>query len=96
MTTKKTARHSRLLEPTGLLRWVFLKGRTIISCAVRLDGPHCYDVCVVPHADLAATVIERYRRASEASARHAEIAQHFRDAGWILIRERSAEPRTAA
>jgi hypothetical protein len=68
----------------------------MLTCEIRVNGPHSHDVCVVPHWDLSSAIIERYDRPGDALWRHAEIARCFREAGWTLIRRRSSEGASAA
>jgi hypothetical protein len=77
----------RSTEPVGILRWVFVRGAKALTCEVRTNGRHSHDVCVVPHWDVASSVVERYEGAAGALRRHAEVASYFRQAGWLLLRE---------
>ena len=86
----------RLAEPVGILRWMFLRGTKAVTCEIRVNGAAAHDVCVVPHWDLSAAVVERYPRPVSALRRHAEIAQSFREAGWTLIRDGAARTGAAA
>ena len=58
-----------------------------VICEIRINGPHAFDVCVLPEWDLSSDVVERCDRAAHALCRYAAIAERFRDAGWTLIRK---------
>ena len=83
-------------ESMSFLRWVLLRGSRALTCEVRLSGPHAYDVCVVPHWDMSASVVERYDRLATSLRRQAEIASDFREAGWTLIVNPEDEAPAAA
>ena len=83
-------------DSARILRWVFVRGTTALTCEVRVCGKETYDVSVVPHWDISSSVIETYDRPASALRRHAEIAWHFREAGWILVRESSRQTAGAA
>jgi len=85
VTTRQPADSARIL------RWVFVRGTKAVTCEVRISGKETYDVCVVPHWDISSSVIEPCDRPATALRRHAEIAWHFREAGWILVRESSRQ-----
>jgi hypothetical protein len=78
-------------DSARILRWVFVRGTKAVTCEVRLCATETYDVCVVPHWDISSSVIEAFNRPASALRRHAEIAWHFREAGWILVRESSRQ-----
>jgi len=73
-------------ESAGILRWIFLRGTRVLTCEIRSFGK-TYDVSVVPHWDVSASVIESFERPASALRRHAEIASEFRQAGWSQVRE---------
>jgi hypothetical protein len=74
-------------ESVGLVRWVFLRGTKALTCEIRITGKRLFDVCVVPHWDVSSAIVEPYDRPASALRRHAEIASHFRRAGWVLTRQ---------
>src|SRR5678815_1985537 len=91
-STMMTASHGSVparqrADSAGILRWVFLRGTKAVTCEVTVCGNLTYDVCVVPHWDVSSSAIETFDRPASALRRHAEIACHFREAGWILVRE---------
>jgi hypothetical protein len=47
------------------------------------DGS-AYDVCVLPHWDRPATVVERFDDATKAFEQHATIALMLRQSGWMV------------
>ena len=74
-------------DPVCLLRWTFRKGMRTITC--QLDNhprESSYDVCVVPHWDVSAAVVEVAQEPIGAFRRHADIARRLRAAGWSLSR----------
>jgi hypothetical protein len=72
-----------------VLRWIFQKGGRSITCLLqRSGGDSTYDVCVVPHWDVASAVVEGTATPVRAFCRHAEIARRLRAAGWSVV-ERS-------
>ena len=77
-------------ESAGILRWIFLRGTRVLTCEIRSFGK-TYDVSVVPHWDVSASVIESFERPASALRRHAEIASDFRQAGWSQVRESTRE-----
>jgi len=77
-------------ESAGILRWIFLRGTRVLTCEIRSSGK-TYDVSVVPHWDVSASVIESFDRPASALRRHAEIASDFRQAGWSQVREGTRE-----
>jgi len=78
-------------DSARILRWVFVRGTKAVTCEVSVCGKETYDVCVVPHWDISSSVIEAFNRPASALRRHAEIAAYFREAGWILVRERTRQ-----
>jgi hypothetical protein len=73
-----------------LVQWTFIRGTRALTCEVRANGRHSYDLFVIPHWHIAAAVAERYDRPESALRRHAEIARSFREAGWLVVREGAA------
>jgi hypothetical protein len=84
--TKRTTTAAKT-GSVGILRWVFLRGRKALTCEVRMNGERSHDVCVVPHWDVKASIVERFARPGGAMRRHAEIAREFRQAGWTVVHE---------
>jgi len=93
---KTTRPRSNRMRPSALLRWVFLKAGKVLSCEIRVNNAHSHDVCVVPHWDVAAAVVERSDNALSALERHAQIAASLRNSGWTLVREPDGYQATAA
>ena len=90
MTTKLQS------ESRRVLRWVFRQDDRAITCEIDANGP-TFDVCVVPHWNVSASLVERYGAVHSAFQRHAEVARELRDAGWIRAESRPTSPlRTAA
>ena len=80
---RKTPR-SPAPESPCFVRWVFHRGAEALTCAVETSGARpSFDVCILPHWDLAAAAVEHFNAPSSALRRHAEIARHLREAGWV-------------
>jgi hypothetical protein len=71
-------------EPQPLLRWILRRGNDALTCGVDARGDRSFDVCVVPHWDISASVIERFPAPTSALRRHAEIAARLRQSGWVV------------
>jgi hypothetical protein len=82
-------------SPVSLVKWIFVRNGQMFTCEVRANREHSYDLCIVPHWDIDATVIEPYSRCAEALQRHAEVAASFRDAGWARLCERAGRMAAA-
>jgi len=72
-------------EIMRVLRWVFLRHAHAITCEIDANKDRAYDVCVVPHWDVSASVIERFDTEYQAFERHAEVVRHLREAGWVRV-----------
>jgi hypothetical protein len=67
-----------------LVSWVFHRDGHALTCAVEAsDSRPSFDVCIVPHWDLASAAVEEFAGPSSALQRHAEIALQLRKAGWV-------------
>jgi hypothetical protein len=72
-------------ENTPIVRWVFRRGDNALTCGVDVSRTGSgYEICVVPHWDVASTIIEGVDSTLSALRRHAEIAGALRDAGWSV------------
>jgi hypothetical protein len=76
--------HPVSTESVPMLRWVFQRDSEMLTCEVDAAGRR-WEVCVVPHWDVASAVIERFDQPLSALERHAEIARRLRDAGWSVV-----------
>lgn len=72
-------------EPQSLLRWVFHHEHHTLTCSVTANGAAGFDVCVVPHWNLSAAIVQRCDHAAAAFALHAEIAIGLRRKGWVVM-----------
>ena len=71
-------------DPACILRWVFHRGSDALTCAVEASSDRSsYDVCILPHWNLAEGTVERFEAPVSALRRHAEIASRLREAGWV-------------
>jgi len=68
-----------------MLLWVLQSGANAITCELDARDDRSFEVCVVPHWDPSAAVIERFRTPMLAVERHADIARRLRENGWIVI-----------
>ena len=55
-----------------------------------------YDVCIVPHWNVASAVVERFDAPALAWLRHAELSQCLRENGWVLTKHVSVAGAHAA
>ena len=94
MTSQPKTHRLRVLNDTHILdsaktapmlRWVFHRGTDTLTCEVHAARRHRFDVCVIPHWDVAASSIERFDDAVSAFERHADIARRLREAGWTSV-----------
>jgi hypothetical protein len=71
--------------PVVLVRWVLRRGNSHLTCQVDVQGrSSTYAISVVPHWDVASSVVETARSPRAALQRHAEIAKRLRDCGWMV------------
>jgi hypothetical protein len=45
-----------------------------------------YEVCIVPHWDVAQSAVESFDSVTGALQRHADVAMQLRDSGWRVSR----------
>jgi hypothetical protein len=75
----------RTTEPVCLVRWIFQRSGNTLTCQVDASATRSsYDVAVVPHWNVAAAAVETVETPGRALQRHAEIAKHLRETGWLL------------
>lgn len=79
-----------------VLQWVMHRLDRFVTCELDAMPNGEYEVCVVPHWDVQASVIEQWPNVISAVERHAELARGFRDAGWTVLAHVQAQPRRAA
>ena len=70
-------------DSTRVLCWVFRRNDQAITCEIDANRTHAFEVSLVPHWNVSASVIERFDAAHDAFLRHAEVARRLRDAGWV-------------
>ncbi len=68
-----------------MLRWTFGQGSLALTCSVNAGDHGSYDVSLVPHWNLAASVIDECPSIATALERHAEIALALRSQGWVVV-----------
>lgn len=71
-------------EPEPVLRWIFRRDASALTCGLDVRANRAYDVCVVPHWDVSSSLIEHFDAPAGALLRHAEIARRLRENGWVL------------
>jgi hypothetical protein len=89
MTSNLSNRRRRTPEATCLVRWIFHRHGSALTCQVNARATSSYDVCVVPHWNVSAAAVETVETPGRALLRHAEIARHLREGGWCVA-DRSA------
>ena len=67
-----------------MLPWIFTRRDAVLTCELATNTAGGYDVCLVPHWDVAAAAIERFDAAVSALRRHAELVALLRENGWEL------------
>jgi hypothetical protein len=80
---------------TSMLQWTFTRNGAALTCELDATAGR-YDVCVVPHWNVASAAIERFDAAVTALERHAELARYLRDTGWHLVRRGTGRQLRAA
>lgn len=75
-----------------LLRWVMNRFGRMVTCELDATPDGHYEVCVVPHWDVQASVVQRFPNVMAALERHAEIARALRDAGWTVLEHLHPKP----
>jgi len=94
MLPKPAVGSPRTISASHLVQWIFRRDGHAVTCQVAAgDTPLSYDVCLVPHWDVAATSIETVRSPFQAMQRHAEIAKQLLDAGWLVTRRTTVRAR---
>jgi hypothetical protein len=91
----RTSPHKESSPPAPMLAWMMPRYSTAVTCQLDVRDDAVYELCVVPHWDPAAAVIERYDSANPALLRHAEVIGALREHGWIVI-DHLAENGSAA
>lgn len=59
--------------------------RNSITCQLDARSDWSYELCVVPHGDPSAAVIERFDAPTPALLRHAEVTDRLRQDGRTVI-----------
>ena len=80
---------------TSMLQWIFTRSGAALTCELDATAGG-YEVCVVPHWNVASAAIERFDAAVTALERHAELARYLRDTGWHLARRGTGRQLRAA
>jgi hypothetical protein len=93
MTSTAERRATSTSDP--VLRWIFQRAAKTITCEVDVLGAGSYDVSLVPHWDVSASIVQRFDAPHGALLRHADIARQLRDGGWMMV-DRGCAGRLAA
>jgi hypothetical protein len=80
---RRHATHAAQQPP--LVEWILQRDTKAITCQLDLRGRRSYEVCVLPHWDPTAAVIERFDSPMPALLRQAQLACRLREAGWMVI-----------
>ena len=75
------------LEPDSMLLRTTRHGTNAVTCQLVTRNDWSYELCVVPHCDPSAAVLERFHKSRPAILRHAEVARQLRKEGWNVIDE---------
>jgi hypothetical protein len=76
---------------------VFHRGADALTCAVEAASDRAsFDLCILPHWNLAVATVEHFDAHSSALRRHAEIAARLREAGWMAQYDATRPTGTAA
>ena len=75
-----------------MLRWILRRHHATLTCEID-SNDRGWEVCVVPHWNVGAATIERFKTPLSAVERHADIAYRLRQAGWSVV---DHLPRVAA
>lgn len=78
-------------ESARVLRWVFRRGKQAITCEIDATRGGGCEVCLVPHWNVSASLVESFHTVHEGFQRHAEVARRLRETGW----SRAGAPGTA-
>jgi hypothetical protein len=82
------------LDAARLVSWIFQRNGHALTCQVDAGAtPSSYDVCIVPHWDVAAAAIETVKSPVKALRLHAEIVKQLQEAGWLLTHRTAARAR---
>jgi hypothetical protein len=80
---------------TSMLQWIFTRNGAALTCELDATAGG-YEVCIVPHWNVASAAIERFDAAIAAAERHAELARYLRDTGWHLAHRGTGRQLRAA
>ena len=79
-----------------MLRWVFQRGDRMLTCELDARSRHTFEVCLVPHWNVSASVVQRFGDAVAAMESHAALARALRHAGWVVVKHASPDFLQAA
>lgn len=82
--SRKDAVDTAPRNATPILRWTFQRNAATLTCEIDVADDNGFEVCVVPHWDVNASMIERFDAPMTALERHARIVMRLREAGWAV------------
>jgi hypothetical protein len=71
--------------PASTPPWLDPSEKNSITCQLDVRSDWSYELCVVPHWDPSAALIERFSAPTPALLRQAEVTQCLREQGWVVI-----------
>jgi hypothetical protein len=77
-------RHNVRTTSSPMIRWILRRDSRAITCELDRRSDRSYEVCVMPHWDPSAAMIERFDAATPALLRHADVARRLREHGWTV------------
>ena len=79
------AHHTDRRQHKPLVEWILQREAKSITCQLEARGHHSYELCILPHWDPSAAVIEHFDASLPAMMRHAQLARDLCEAGWMVI-----------
>lgn len=79
------AAHNPPSQSASIFAWVLRRDTNTITCQLDARANRSYELCLVPHWDPLAAVIEHFDTPKPALLRHAELTSCLREHGWLVI-----------
>ena len=79
-----------------LIEWILRREAKSITCQLEACGHHADELCILPHWNPSAAVIEHFDAPLPAMMRHAQLARDLCDAGWTVTDHVAAARADAA
>jgi hypothetical protein len=74
--------HTAPRQHTPLVEGILQREAKSITCQREARGHRTHELCILPHWNPSAAVIERFDAPLPAMMRHAQLARDLREAGW--------------